>query len=264
MADPATPAVLIVGGFLTEPLFYRSMRERLLERGAASVTIAPVHLADWLAMSFAGMGPLLLRTALAIGRGRRTSLAPLMVVGHSAGGLLARLAMSPLPLDGRVAAIADDVGCLVTLGTPHHLDPGVPRWRHAGVRASQHLERATPGAWFAPRTAYVSVGSRRVLASPLRFSPWPPGFAHVLTRLAVDQPAGAPGDGLVTDEQARLPGARHLSFDDVLHGTFGGPWYGDAHVIERWWPVALAAWRDALAARQDTAGTRMAKTVDGS
>jgi hypothetical protein len=208
-----------------------------------------VHLPDWLAMSFAGMGPLLLRGALAIRRARRHAPGPIIVIGHSAGGIVARLAMSSESFEGRRAGVADDVGCLVTLGTPYRFDPVVAGWRHAGVRATAFLDRVTPGAWFAPRTAYLSVGSRRVPPSPLRPSLSPGHLGHLVTRLAVGQTPGTHGDGLVDEARAHLPGARHLTFDDVLHGTFGGSWYGDEHVIDRWWPVALEAWQEALAAR---------------
>ncbi len=226
------------------------MRARLLEQGAGRVTIARLHLLDWLAMGVVGMGPVMLRGARAIREARRVSPAPLVVVGHSAGGLITRLAMSPEPLDGRFAGIADDVGCLVTLGTPTTFDPLIAGWRHAGVRAVESLERVTPGAWFAPRTAYVAVGSRRVPPSPLTPSRSLAALGHTITRVAVGQTPGAWGDGLVDEVRSRLPGARHLIFDDVLHGVVGGPWYGDATVIDRWWPVALEEWQKALEARR--------------
>ena len=250
-ANAAGPHVVIIGGFLTEPLFFEPMRQRLLRRGAARVSIAPVHLPDWLAMGFAGMGPVMLRGALAIRRARRQAPAPLIVVGHSAGGIVARLAMAPVPFESRQAGgVADDIGCLVTLGTPYRFDPRIPGWRHAGARAADFLERVTPGAWFAPATAYVSVGSRRVSPSPIRRTLAPTALGHVVTRVAVGQTPGVRGDGLVDEARSRLPGARHIAFDDVLHGTFGGPWYGDDHVIGRWWPVALEAWQEALASRR--------------
>jgi hypothetical protein len=248
------PHVVIIGGFLTESVFYEPMRQRLLRRGAARVSVAPVHLPDWLAMGFAGMGPIMLRGALAIRRARRRAPAPLIVIGHSAGGIVARLAMTPVPFEGRRACVADDVGCLVTLGTPYRFDPEVAGWRHAGVRATAFVDSHTPGAWFAPRTAYLSVGSRLVTPSPLRLSLSPARFGHLVTRIAVGQTAGVGGDGLVDEGRVHLPGARQLTFDDVLHGTFGGPWYGDERIIDRWWPLALEAWRDALAARATSSG----------
>ena len=96
MGAPADgPHVVIIGGFLTEALSFAPMRDRLLERGAARVTITPLHWPDWLAMGIVGMGPVMLRGARAIRETRRDATAPLIVVGHSAGGLIARLAMAP-------------------------------------------------------------------------------------------------------------------------------------------------------------------------
>jgi hypothetical protein len=219
-----------------------------LEHGAARVTVTPLHLPDWLAMAFVGMGPAMLRTARAIREARRAAPAPLLVVGHSAGGLLARLAMSPEPIDGRRAAVADAVGCLVTLGTPHRLAPSIG-WRHPGVRAAELLERTAPGCWHAPTTGYVTVGStfvaprQRVPVHPLR-----QGIGGLM-RVLVGPTPGAHGDGIVDVVIARLDGALHVELPDVLHGTIGGPWYGDAHVIDRWWPAAVERWRAALAAR---------------
>jgi hypothetical protein len=48
-----------------------------------------------------------------------------------------------------------------------------------------------------------------------------------------------------------MEGVRHVEFDDVLHGLFYGPWYGNAEVIGRWWPAALEEWHTALDARVD-------------
>src|SRR5688500_15384310 len=134
--DTDRPHVVIVGGYLTEPLFYGPMRARLLERGAARVTVAPIHVADWIAAAFVGFGPLLLRAGRAIVQAHRVSGAPIIVVGHSAGGIVSRLAMAPRPFDGRRVSAADAVGCLVTLGTPHVVHPHDP-WRgNAGQRAT--------------------------------------------------------------------------------------------------------------------------------
>lgn len=251
--DPA-PHVVIIGGYLTEPLFYWPMRERLMGRGAASVRIASLHWPDWLAMSFAGMGPVMLRGARAIREARRASDEPLLVIGHSAGGIVARLAMAPEPLDGRQVGVADDVGCLVTLGTPHTLLPSLPLWRHPGVRATEFLEVVSPGAYFAPTTEYVTVGSTRV---PI--GTWAPtnSLKNLINRVMsrfVGEEVGTLGDGIVGNEISQLGGALHLEMPDVLHGTVGGPWYGDSAIIDRWWPVALERWASARQARAASSG----------
>lgn len=249
-----SPHVLIFGGFLTEPLNYRPLRRRLLARGAAKVTIAPVHLPDWAIMGLVGMGPLLLRGGRAIREARRASPTPLLVVGHSMGGVIARLAMGPTPFQGRIAAVADDVGCLVTLGTPHRFGPSIP-WQHPGVVATEHLARAAPAARFAPTTTYLTVGS--ILANPARRGPvrsLPQLLNRVLVGFVGERP-GARGDGLVADELSRLAGARHIQLPDALHGVAGSPWYGDDEVIDRWWPDAVEAWQQALTARQASYGS---------
>lgn len=242
---------MLVGGYLTEPLNYLRVRRRLLERGAASVTVAPVHLHDWLAAALVGFGRLRVRVARTIRRAHDAAGGrPLIVVCHSGGGIATRLAMSPTSADGRPAAVADLVGCLVTLGTPHGLAHARLRWRHRGVAAARFLESATPGAWFAPRTGYLTVGSVRVKASQAaregllsRLIGWP--FRQVVGPLSESG-----SDGIVSIEMAHLPGARQITLGDVRHGHIGAPWYGDAEVIDRWWPQAVDLWRGALAARQ--------------
>ena len=249
---PLRPHIVVIGGYLTEPLNYLRLRRRLYERGAAHVTIAPIHLPDWALVGLVGMGPLLLRGGRVIREARRASDAPVMVIGHSMGGLVARLAMAPEPLDGRVARVADDVGCLVTLGTPHHFSPSIP-WRHPGMVAAEHLEQVSPGAWNAPRTRYVTVGS--TLARPATRGPIR-SVVQLANRLLlgfVGHSPGGRGDGLVGDAASRLDGATHLSYPDVRHGALGAPWYGDDVILDRWWPVALEAWRAAVARDREPA-----------
>jgi hypothetical protein len=241
------PNVLIVGGFATIPPNYWPFRRRLLARGAQQVEIANVWTPDWLIGGMLGLGPILQRAGREIARtyhlgGRR----PIMVVAHSGGGIAARLAMSPVPYHRRVAAVADAVGCLVTMGTPHGLATLDNRYHHAGHDAVEFLNRETPGAFFAPRTAYLSLGS----AFPAAPFEGPIGLvAEHMFAMIVGQDSEGLGDGIVPTAAAHLEGAHHMTFDDVRHGMFGAPWYGDDNVIDRWWPTAERLWREALEAR---------------
>jgi PGAP1-like protein len=249
VAEETRPSVLIVGGFATLPINYWRMRRRLLRRGVERVDIAPVYTPDWLIGAMLGLGPVMQRTARAIRHTyERGGSRPIIVIGHSGGGIAARLAMANVPFNGREGGVAEQVGCLVTLGTPHGLATLPNRFQHAGHSAAAFLDRATPGAFFAPRTAYVSVGSR--------FPDAPfPGLGGRLAKeafsIAVGDDTQALGDGIVPFSAVHLDGAEQLSYDDVRHGMIGAPWYGDDAIIDRWWPVALRLWRSALDARGD-------------
>ena len=219
------------------------MRRRLLDRGAAAVSIAPIWTPHWLLAGFVGFGPLLRMTGIAIaGAYRKAGHEPSIVVGHSAGGLLARLAMSATPFRGRIAAVQPAVGALVTLGTPHGLAAVARQRQHAGHVAVRFLDTTNPGAFFAPRTGYLTVAGGAVQGGSAAGR-----FYGAFHRASARSSAG---DGLVPIDAAHLPGARQLTLPDVRHGHWGSPWYGDEEVIDRWWPEALDAWRLALEARR--------------
>jgi hypothetical protein len=155
--------------------------------------------------------------------------------------------MSPTPFNGRLAAVAEAVGCLVTLGTPHQLHTLDNRYQHAGHQAAAFLERETPGTWFAPRTAYLTVGATYAGGAF-------PGlvgraFDEVFSVIVGRDTATAVGDGIVPAESVHLAGAEQLTFDDVRHGFIGRSWYGADEIVDRWWPPAAELWRGALKAR---------------
>lgn len=249
-AETNPPHLLLVGGFLTEPANYRRVRTRLMERGAADVSIAPVHVPDWLAAGIFGFDALVAKTRRAIRAAHQSADGhPIIVVAHSGGGILARLAMVDTESGGCRQDVADRIGCLVTLGTPHDLANAAVRFRHRGIEAARSLARRTPGAWFAPGTAYLTVGSDLVRPGSVgEGSPWDRLRGRAF-RSIVGPITDRGGDGIVSLDAVHLAGARQLTFSDVRHGVIGGPWYGDAEIVDRWWPIALDLWRGAIAAR---------------
>jgi pimeloyl-ACP methyl ester carboxylesterase len=261
--DTERPSVLIVGGLLAPPIAYRRIRPRLIERGAARVDIAPVLASDWARAGLSGFGALQGRVVRAIERTFRTADGrPIVVVGHSGGGLLARLAMCDAPYRGRVGGAAPMVGCLVTLGSPHALHQAPLRGSHEGVRLAAFLAEHAPGACHAPGTAYVTVASDAV--APRVWGERGPRrgpiarMQHAFFR-RITGPTLAPGsDGIVSLVLAHLDGARQLTLHDALHGVVGSPWYGDPEVIDQWWPDALDAWRDARRSGATTASRQAA------
>jgi hypothetical protein len=244
------PDVLIVGGFMTYPPAYLPLRSRLLAGGAHRVEIAPLWPHDWLLATVRGLAPAIGRVRLAAERlHQRGSGRPIVLVGHSAGGVLARLATSPEPFEGQAGDLAPLVGAIVTLGSPHAVLAEPWRGHRAGPDVAAFLDTHVPGAYFEPWIGYVTVGSSLVQGAGWR-SGWRSGWAgQTYSMLLGDEARLAAGDGMVPLSAAHLDGARQLSFDDVLHGHLGTRWYGDQRVLDRWWPVALEAWRDALHAR---------------
>ncbi len=266
--EDLAPVVLLAGGFLTNPGWYRGLVGELLERGAAEVVQVPTYIQDWVLAAVLGLGAIVTRTGRTLleassrsALSDRSRGAPILFVGHSGGGITGRLLTAPVPFDGRATNAAGRIGALVTLGTPHAVGPDARWGRHADEAGIRFANREVPGAFFAPTTGYLAVGSRYVTGE--RDAPEP--RARVAYRIYLDldadlaTPDGAPieGDGLVPLACTVLPGARHLVVDRVVHGpgTAAG-WYGRGPAIDTWWPVAVATWRDALRARQARSGRR--------
>jgi hypothetical protein len=258
------PTVLLAGGFLTSPLLYRQVVPRLMARGAADVVIANVWTPDWLLVVVRGLGPILTRTGRALLlAGERSAASPLslgapvLAIGHSAGGMSLRLLTSPEPFAGRKLDASGRIGALVTLGTPHRVSHEADVGERVSAVASAFAERVIPGPAFAPRVGYVTVASRAVVGDPegdgrVRTAY---RFYRGLLGTAADGRDRIAGDGLIPIEAALLPGTEQLILDDTIHGQFGGmPWYGSEERIDAWWPAAIDAWRRALEARRDALG----------
>jgi hypothetical protein len=268
--DDVEPTVLVLGGFLTSPPLYFPMRRRLLERGAANVVIAQVWLPDGLIAASRGVGPILTRSGRALLQGcaisdasARSGGAPLLVVGHSFGGVTARLLTSPEPFAGQRLGAARRMGAIVTLGTPHLVTPTGRAGRRLADAALDFANRVVPGPAFAPTTGYLAVASRHLVS---RADGGPrERVAHVLYRSIHADAAlgdegsaagiagvGIHGDGLVPVASAVLPGADAIVLDGIAHGqSRPGPWYGSDVALDTWWPRAVETWRAALRARLD-------------
>lgn len=270
--EAVSPTVLILGGFLTAPPLYWPMRRRLLRRGAAEVLIGPIWTPDWILAGSLGLGRVLRtadralgRAATASARSPRTGGAPVLVVGHSTGGILGRLLAREAPRAGSRFGPAGAVGALVTMGTPHHTDPGGFLGRTIVARAGRFANRVAPVSLLARDIGIVTVGSRAVIGRPGGAGRERVAYALYRSFLSTLSGAAIEGDGLVPVAGALLDGTRKVVLDDIVHGQGSGePWYGTDLALDRWWPEAIAAWRDALRVRaaesagiagRETAGT---------
>jgi hypothetical protein len=234
------------------------MRERLLRRGAGAVVIDRIWTPDWILAGPLGLGRVLSKARRALRRAALTSVrspralgAPVLVVGHSTGGILARLMVLERPLAGARFGEAGSIGAVATLGSPHRMDLEGDVGRTMVARAARLAHRRAPGAWLAPEVGYVSVGSRAIVGRPDGV-----GRERVADRVyRAFIPSLTPpteGDGLVPLASTLLDGTHQVVLDDVVHGQGAGePWYGADAGLDRWWPVAIEAWRHALRVRAD-------------
>lgn len=258
---PPAPVVLVLGGFLTSPPLYRPLAHELLGRGAADVVVGNVWTMDWLLAASRGLGPILTRSGRALLAASRRSGelsggAPVLVIGHSAGGMSARLLSAPAPFAGRRLNGSSRIGAIVTLGTPHVVSLHDGARNRVGAETAAFANRVIPGPAFSPTTGYLAVASRRVVGrrtgSVGERRTWAV-YRDLTAEAATDEIAG---DGLIPLASALLPGAPQLVLDDAAHGQgIGRDWYGSARFVDRWWPIALDAWHGALLARAEAALT---------
>lgn len=262
------PTVLIVGGLMTSPPVYWALRRRLLRRGASRVAIAPVFGLHWLVAAFIGLGPATSIVARAIERlSDRDGGRPILVIGHSGGGILVRLALAGKPFDGARRARPGAVGAVVTLGAPHsatHVDGTFGRQGRLALRflARHGLVADSPEAspaWLAIGSTF-SQGRREGRGDAGR-------ILRGLTRVcyvALLGPQGrrAQGDGMVPLECAFLPGAERIELRGFAHAPLARRWYGTEEGLDQWWDRAVAVWRRSVDPAR-APGDRVVRPVNG-
>jgi pimeloyl-ACP methyl ester carboxylesterase len=222
--------IVIVGGFMSFAMLYDGMRDALEALTGQPVFIVETHSYDWLpSVSTWGWVYLLGKVERAVRQAvRESDTGKVTLIGHSAGGVLARLYLSPQLLWGHAYRGLDDVDSLITLGSPHVNRGGLAR----GGRMSRWVERHYPGACF-EGVAYISVAGK--LMQGKRAGTPRERFAYG-TYKQIGGKGDDWGDGMIPVKSALLSGACQIVLEGVGHFTgFGGPWYGSREVIPLWW-----------------------------
>ena len=223
--------IVVVGGHMSWPIEYRGLARMLAEVSGSEVSVVPIGPLDWVLGRVRGYGQLVFEVASTVDKALLESdTNRAVLVGHSAGGILARIYVGgDPPYGGRRYSGHRRVSHLITLGTPHNAPS---RKSLAPLAEANEL---FPGALH-ENIRYLCVAgaaadgssSRRVRKRYERF---------------VDD-GRVKGDGEVPVQPALLPGAEHLVLGDLYHGRFRGGlhgrWYGsDRETVGRWWPEEL-------------------------
>uniref|UniRef100_A0A6N2NLV4 Uncharacterized protein n=1 Tax=Salix viminalis TaxID=40686 RepID=A0A6N2NLV4_SALVM len=173
----------------------------------------------------------------------------LSLIGHSAGGWLARVYMEEF---GQL-----DVSLLLTLGHLQKACQGDDQTRGLLYYVEKHCKKL-----YTPELRYVCiagryiqgarfVGDSNVEAKSMRLSllndlgistSTSPGFRARFVGQGYKQVCGQAdvwGDGVVPEVSAHLDGAFNISLDGVYHSPVGSedelrPWYGSPAVVEQW------------------------------
>ena len=213
------------------PVGYRRLARILTDASGLEVRVVPVTPFDWALGRLRGYGQLVFEVASTVDKALLDSVSDRAVlVGHSAGGILARAYVGgEPPYAGRRYSGHRRVSHLITLGSPHNVpDEG-------SLAPIAEINELFPGALH-PGIRYLCVAGDAV-----------DGASSGRVRRRYERFGGdgtVRGDGKVPVRSALLPGAESLVLDGVYHGRlFGGArgrWYGsDRETVERWWPEEL-------------------------
>ena len=218
---------------MTLPSNYRGLARALADISGSEVHVVPITPLDWALGRLRGYGQLVFEVASTVDKALLESESNRAVlVGHSAGGILARVYLGgEPPYGGRRYSGHRRVSHLITLGTPH-IVPSEGR-----LTPISEVNELFPGALHAG-IHYLCVAGARADGTSCR-------RARRRYERFVDD-GRVRGDGKVPVRSALLPGAESLVLDDLYHGRlYGGPrghWYGsDKETVERWWPEELRA-----------------------
>jgi pimeloyl-ACP methyl ester carboxylesterase len=226
--------IVIVGGYGSHWRYYQSFGRSLAHVSERRVFIASIQPVTWMVARTIDYSLLVTRTSEAVRYAlSQTGAQKVILVGHSAGGVIARAYLADRLLK-RAPAVYNGyryVSRLVALGSPLKAveDPV-----HSGLVHAAWLDQEFPGAYYAPDVQYLSVYGRLIEGS--RFGT--PMQRRAYTNYGYLSSSGAQwGDGVVPNALCKAEGMPSLELNDVGHSPLWGTrWYGgDENIIRLWW-----------------------------
>lgn len=226
---------VILPGYFASARPYRPL-EQLLQQQGIPTAIVPLRRRDWIpTIGGRSMVPILrslhatVEQALQQHRGDRVNL-----IGHSAGGWIARIYLGEKPycIHGDVSENETGlwdrrsrVATLLCLGTPHQSQE---RWTRRNL---DFVNTRYPGAFY-PDVRYICIAGKAVFGQPT----WKQWFAYNSYKLTCGD-GNRWGDGITPIPAAHLDGAENRVLDGVWHSPSSpGRWYGSPEIVPQWIP----------------------------
>jgi pimeloyl-ACP methyl ester carboxylesterase len=225
--------IVLIGGFQSHWKDYRMAARHLAQVSGRRVFIANIGRQTWMLAGLSSYWLLVHRAHRAVQYAlEQTGATKVILVGHSAGGLVGRAYLADQIEKSHHPAYAGHrhTRRFIALGSPLRV-MGEPR--HAGLRRAAWVDRAFPGAYYAPDVQYLSVSGRQVEGK--RDGTPEQRLAH--QKYAFLSGDGAQwGDGVVPNAMSRLDGAPYLEVDGMGHSPGWGRWYlFDESCVRAWW-----------------------------
>lgn len=226
--------VVILPGYFARSSEYLPLAEQLQQAGFQTA-IVPLRKLDWLpTVGGRSMVPILRLLDQTIKQVLRdTESDRLHLIGHSAGGWIARIYLGEKPYcihgdvteDARLWDARHRIATLVTLGTPHISQEPWTR------RNLDFVNNNYPGAFY-PDIRYICVAGKAIFGKP-EWGSWLAYNSYQITCGAGDRW----GDGITPIEAAHLEGAENLTLEGIKHApTSKGEWYGSPDPLKVWLP----------------------------
>lgn len=222
---------VILPGYFAGADDYRDLETLLRDRGYPAATV-PLKVSDWfITVGGRPITPIADALAGTIGQMRSRYGAPQVnLIGHSAGGWIARIFLGSTPYYNNVWNGRDFVASLVTLGTPH---VSQERWTRFNL---SFVNDCYPGACWS-EVKYVCVAGNAIQGRKTAWfsrQPWSERLAYSSYKLTIGD-GTAWGDGITPISAAHLDGATNITLDRVMHSPRGGRfWYGSPAAVEQW------------------------------
>ncbi|GAC1462668.1 MAG: lipase [Ktedonobacteraceae bacterium] len=219
--------VVIVPGLFARPQHYRAWVQRLEALSAhIQVFVVDASLAHWQGTLTERFGPLLQLLGATVAEAlRQTGASKVTLIGHSAGGRVARLWLSDRSYNDVTCGGHWLTRALIMLGAANQTQEP---WSRKSVAWAN---RYAPGAFY-PNVTYVTVIGKAVQA---RLSARPQEILASINYRVQGGLAGQWGDGVIPVTQAALPGATNMVIEGIWHVAIAGrPGYESAAALECW------------------------------